>query len=250
MPLKHFDPFSSQLKQLDPKVNPYVAMMVAGMEQGSLPVACGEMLKDFPGKWRQKIAAYYGRETPFEKLVVEIGSHKGHVLCRMAANHPDIAFVGIDITYKRVVGAAERARKLGLKNVFTLLANAKSIDQIFAPGEIDGTLIFFPDPWVKKKRQAKNRLVDEEFARKLAVSLGDEGFLWFKTDQEIYFNQGEGAFIAAGYVPQSTPCEVTRGEYTSVFEQRFSEQNLPTYGSKWLRSAAKPLTPDCQPGRH
>lgn len=241
MPLKHYDPFVSQVKQLDAKVNPYVAMMVSGME-GALPVACGEMLKDFPGKWREKIATYYKSETPFKKLVVEIGSHKGHVICRMAAQHPDIAFIGIDITYKRVVGAAERAQKLGLKNVFTVLANAKAIDKLFIPGEIDGALIFFPDPWVKKKRQAKNRLVDEEFSTKLAMSLGNGGFLWFKTDQETYFLQGEDAFLRTGYVRQNTPCEVTSVQYTSVFEQKFAEQNLPTFGSKWLKSATKTVT--------
>ncbi len=239
MPLKNLDPFASQLKNLNPGINPYVALMATGIEDGNIPVACGEMLKDFPGKWREKIAGFYKRPAPFKKLVVEIGCHKGHVLCKMAAEHPDTAFIGIDITYKRVVGTAERAQKMGLKNVFTVLANAKAIDMIFTPGEIDGVLIFFPDPWIKKKRQAKNRLVDVEFCKILEPLLSSEAFCWFKTDQKIYFDQAQNAFAENAFQAQTQPCEITGNAYTSIFEQRFTEQNLPTYGSKWLRSSQK-----------
>jgi tRNA (guanine-N7-)-methyltransferase len=239
MPLKNRDPFASQLKNLNPGINPYVALMATGIEDGNLPVACGEMLKDFPGKWREKIASFYQRTTPFKKLVVEIGCHKGHVLCKMAAEHPETAFIGIDITYKRVVGTAERAQKMGLKNVFTVLANAKAIDMIFAPSEIDGVLIFFPDPWIKKKRQAKNRLVDVDFCKNLEPLLSEQAFCWFKTDQKVYFDQAQNAFVENSFRTQSESCEITRNAYTSIFEQRFTEQNLPTYGSKWLRSSQK-----------
>lgn len=239
MPLKHIDPFTNLVKELNPAINPYVAILAAGIEKGDFPVACGEMLKQFPGNWRQKIAAFYQRDIPFKKLVVEIGCHKGHVLCKMAAANPDIAFIGIDITYKRVVGAAERAQKSGLKNVYTVLANAKCIDLLFKSSELDGALIFFPDPWIKKKRQAKNRLVDAEFAQKLHPLLNNNSFLWFKTDQKSYFDLAEQAFSDSGYVTQNQPCEITGTEYTSMFEQKFSEQNLPTYGSKWLRSSQK-----------
>ena len=44
-------------------------------------------------------------------LIVEIGSHMGDVMCEMANNHPDKAFVGLDITFKRVVTLAEKAKK-------------------------------------------------------------------------------------------------------------------------------------------
>jgi tRNA (guanine-N7-)-methyltransferase len=239
MPLKNLDPFVSQLKNLNPGINPYVALMASGIEEGKLPVACGEMLKDFPGKWREKIAAFYQSPLPFKNLVVEIGCHNGHVLCKMAADHPETAFIGIDITYKRVVGTAEKAMKLGLKNVFTVLANAKTIDMIFATSEIDGVLIFFPDPWVKKKRQAKNRLVNSDFCKILSPLLSTEAFCWFKTDQKLYFDLAQNAFLENAYQIQQEPCEITGKDYTSIFEQKFAEQNLPTYGSKWLRSSQK-----------
>lgn len=237
MPLKHHDPFATQINNLNPEINPYVALMLQGMERGSLPVACGPMLKECRGSWREKISSFYGHAQPFKKLVVEIGCHKGHVLCQMAADNPGTAFIGIDITYKRVVGTAERALKLGLKNVFTVLANAKSIDLIFASGEVDGTLIFFPDPWVKKKRQAKNKLVDQEFSIKLASVLRPGAFCWFKTDQEPYFLEADHAFGTAGFAGLTKLCSITGKHYPSVFEQRFAEQKLPTFASKWLRSS-------------
>jgi len=236
MPLKSLDPFASQLSKLDLKINPYVTLMVTGIEEGTLPVACGGMLKDFPGNWREKIANFYQRPTPFKKLVVEIGCHNGQVLCQMASEHPDTAFLGIDITYKRVVGTAEKSRKLGLKNVFTVLANAKAIDLIFAPSEIDGVIIFFPDPWIKKKRQAKNRLVDVSFCKKLKELLNTDAFCWFKTDQKVYFDLAQHAFSENAFRVQNHNCDITGREYTSIFEHKFTEQNLPTYVSKWLKS--------------
>ena len=36
-------------------------------------------------------------------LVVEIGSHMGDVMCEIANNHPDTAFIGLDITYSNVL---------------------------------------------------------------------------------------------------------------------------------------------------
>jgi len=234
MPLKHPDPFVSRAEELDAAVNPYVALLRDGAASGSLPVVFGPGLQDFPGRWREHIRTFHGLTSPHRRLVVEIGCHKGVTLLEMAAAHPDCAFVGIDITFKRVVTTAQRAANLGLTNVYCALANAVAIDRLFAPAEVDACVIFFPDPWIKKKRQAKNRLVDAPFCAKLGQTLAPGGFLWLKTDQEPYFTEAASHLEAAGFRALTEPqAGLLDRDYSSTFERRFQEQSLATHGGRW-----------------
>ncbi len=241
MPLMNPDPFKSRATELAAHVNPYVAKLIDSAATGALPLAFGPQLETFPGRWRERLAAAHGLSTPPARLVVEIGCHKGVTLMAMAAAHPDFGFIGLDITYKRVVMAAERAAALGLKNVFFALANAKSFDRLFAVGEADAVVIFFPDPWCKKKSQAKHRLVGPLFTPRLHTVLRPGGLCWFKTDYHPYFEEAGAALTAAGFtaldpqLPGAADTVLGSGDFTSTFERRFQEQNLPTYGAKWLR---------------
>lgn len=235
MPLKHPDPFRTNANLLDAAVNPYVAALREGAEHGVLPVAFGPQLVNLPGGWREHLQAHYLRPESFKHLVVEIGCHLGRTLLQMARQHPDVAFIGIDITYKRVVTTAKRAKVQGLTNVFGVLANAAAIDRLFAPGELDGCIIFFPDPWVKKARQAKNRLVNASFSSKLAGSLAPGGFCWLKTDQKLYFDAAAEAFGSVGLEVMAGESGLITGDFTSTFEGRFQDQGLPTYSGKWRK---------------
>jgi tRNA (guanine-N7-)-methyltransferase len=249
MPLKSRDPFASRAERLDAGVNPYVALLRDAAASGDLPLAFGPALARFPGAWRERVAEYYGK-TPVASLVVEIGCHKGQTLLAMAAARPDTTFVGIDITYKRVVTTAQRAKTLGLTNVYCALANASAFDRLFAAGEVDGVVVFFPDPWVKKARQLKNRLINEAFCGRLHTALRPGGFCWLKTDQQSYFDAAAAALEGAGLMPRargagegaglpaSLPASLIDMEFSSAFEERFHGQGLPTYGGKWLKSAA------------
>ena len=67
-------------------------------------------------------------------LVVEIGSHMGDVMCEMANNHPDTAFIGLDITFKRVVTLAEKAAKKDLNNIFCTMGDIPMMKHIAAKG--------------------------------------------------------------------------------------------------------------------
>lgn len=244
MPLKNPDPFVSRAERLNATVNPYVALLRDASQDGSLPLAFGPQLTGFPGKWRQRIAEHHELECAPPKLVVEIGCHKGQTLLKMAEEHADTTFLGLDITYKRVVMTAQRAVSRESKNVFTALANAKMLDKLFAPGEVDGVVIFYPDPWVKKARQAKNRLVDDAFAARVLTVLAPGGFVWLKTDQQVYFDAAAESLDRAGLKRVGAGPGVAAGDYTSAFEQRFHAQNLPTWSGKW----AKTFPSDAQAG--
>jgi len=237
MPLKHHDPFVSSAERLNEKVNPYVALLRDSTEAGNLPVAYGPHLKDSAGAWREKIAHFHGQPEAPKKLVLEIGCHKGLTLTTMAKAFPDTGFIGLDITYKRVVTTAQRVMAHDLKNVYCAMANAQGLERLFAPGELDAVVIFFPDPWIKKARQAKNRLVNPAFTSSLTKVLAPRGMVWFKTDQELYFEEAAKAFDEARLIRTSDEtAPLLAQDFTSAFELRFKAQGLPTFGCRWLKS--------------
>ena len=235
-PIRLEDPFRDPTVNLRDSVNPFLSKLRQALSDESTPLLYGEALKPWRGKWRQAFAGTRSMAT--RELVLEIGSHKGEVLKRLANDFPDTGFLGMDITFKRVVTLADKAKELQLDNLISILCNAKAVEQVFAPDELDGVLIFFPDPWVRKKRQRKNRLLNQEFLTNLATCLQPEGWLWFKTDAKDYFDEVCSCAKDLGYrdlAKEQHP--ITAAIYTSRFEQHFQSEGLPTYE----RIFAKPL---------
>ncbi len=242
MPVKNPDPFFEFIDKLDPNVNPYVELLKTHRANQSLPLTYGQDLRRFVGHWREGISLFHHHKQPVitpsgepthkagTPLLLEIGCHNGHTLTEIALSHPDWTLVGLDITFKRIVTTAERLAKNSVQNAFCALANAQNLSHIFAPNEVDGLVIFFPDPWVKKARQTKNRLVNEHFMTEIKKCLKLNGFVWFKSDQKIYFDQVAALMTAHGFgATGSFPVALGR-DYSSSFETRFHAQGLPTYG--------------------
>jgi len=227
MPIKNANPFQDPLEYMRPEVNRYMNLLKEGLESGDLPLLYGPAMERLPGQWRQHFAEHMG-ETP-SQLVLEIGSHFGEVILKMAADHPETALIGMDITFKRVVKLAQKAQTLGHKNLLSVLCNAKALDQVFADGELDGIFIFFPDPWVQKKRQMKNRLVQSPFVEVLHRKLKPGGFFWFKTDCEPYYADVCESFQDRLWTVAETRHGLPSEIYTSRFERLFHAQGLPRH---------------------
>ena len=256
MPLCPADILKDISSTINPAVNPYVAKMTAALADGSLPVLQGTALKDCRGQWRETFARLRAsnstpnQSTPDQstpdhlapgihsggrrKLIVEIGCHLGLTLNQMAKNYHDADFIGMDITFKRVVTAAERAVAQRHHNVATVLGNARAMDAIFADGEVDGFIVFFPDPWLKRAKN-KNRLVDREFSALLTSKLSPGGFVWMKTDQEVYFQEAREGFLKAGLEPTESVDFFAGHLYESTFERRFRLQGLSPHGGHWQK---------------
>lgn len=224
MPLLLRDPFQEFKGRFKTGVNPYYSQLLN--EGAMLPLSYGADLKNKRGNYR----AFFQRQgCPAEKIVVEIGSHYGKTLMAMAADHPHIGFVGLDITFKRVVTVARKALELKRLNTLTTLVDARFIEELYEPGEVDGIVAFFPDPWSKKKSQLNRRLFNTDFCGKMARVLKPGGFFWLKTDSEDYFHQASAALLANGFVPSAERSGLLARHYASTFEERFSEKKIPFF---------------------
>lgn len=227
MPIRTVNPFQDPTLHLNPTVNPYVAKIKEGLAGGEMPVLFGPALAGKKGHWHQQL-------PKAQDLVLEIGCHKGDVLAALAKDHPHLGFIGFDITFKRVVETALKGQKLG--NLWSLLANGRALGELFAPGELSGVILFFPDPWARKKKQMKNRLVNESFVKNLGLALKSGGFFWFKTDHYGYYKEVEGFMEEFGFVKKEAHYpRLLSQDYKSRFEIEFDRRYTPSFAGVWQR---------------
>lgn len=202
------------------------------LRENDLPLLYGPALRPMKGTWFQHFAEQMGKAP--KNVILEIGSHLGEVILKMAENEPDTAFIAMDITMKRVVKVAQKSEAKGLKNITSILCNARFLDLILQDGELDGVLVFFPDPWAKKKRTEKNRLLQPAFLEVLGRKLKPGSFFWFKTDWEPYNAEVLEALQSAGWQAHQPSEGIPSQIYTSRFERLFKADGLETYESVWL----------------
>ena len=185
-------------------------------------------------EWAEKKSSVFQQEK--NPLLVEIGCYMGKNVLEFATQNPDWNILGIDITYKRVVKTARKINNLQLHNAKILISDAR-IAIAEAPDEsLAGVCVFFPDPWPKKK-QLKNRLLQEPFLDLLAKKLRPDGFFWFKTDSENYFSDVRLTLENKGWSesePDALPKPLRPLPYTTVFEALFIGKNLPIYRRVFL----------------
>ncbi|MDA9901124.1 tRNA (guanosine(46)-N7)-methyltransferase TrmB [Gammaproteobacteria bacterium] len=119
-------------------------------------------------------------------LIVEVGFGMGDSLLEMAKNQPDKNFIGIE-THKPGVGKLLHgiiSEKLANLKIFC--HDAKEVLN-FSIGKntVSKLLIFFPDPWHKKKHN-KRRLIQTDFIGSILPTLKEGGCIHLATDWHPY----------------------------------------------------------------
>lgn len=119
-------------------------------------------------------------------LWVEVGCGKGKFTVETAQANPDVLMIAIERCREAMVMAMEKARDMGLTNVFFVDMDVANMEGCFAPQEIDRLFINFPDPWPRSKN-AKRRLTFRTFLRLYSRIIKDGGEIHFKTDNAPLF---------------------------------------------------------------
>ena len=129
------------------------------------------------------LSALFGRDAP---RTLEIGFGNGESLVTLAAAHPERDFLGIEVHRPGVGHLMLRAEELGLDNLRVICRDAVEVlGQCLAPGSLDEVLLYFPDPW-PKKRHHKRRIVQPPFVELVASRLRPGGMLRMATDWQPY----------------------------------------------------------------
>ena len=128
-------------------------------------------------------AATFGRRAP---VVAEIGFGMGETTARIAAEHPGVDYLAMEVHSPGVGSLLKQVEEQGLANVRIVAHDAVEVLREMIPeGSLAGIHIFFPDPW-PKKRHHKRRLVQPDFAALAASRLAPGGYLHVATDWQEY----------------------------------------------------------------
>ncbi|MGH8698316.1 MAG: tRNA (guanosine(46)-N7)-methyltransferase TrmB [Burkholderiales bacterium] len=163
----------------------------------------------------------FGRAAP---KVLEIGFGMGESTARIAAAHPGIDYLGVEVHRPGVGSLLNRIAALGLRNVRIIQHDAVDVlERMLPPAALDGVHIFFPDPW-PKKRHHKRRLIQAAFVNLLASRMKPGACVHVATDWEDYAREILGTLTqdpalvntAEGFAPRPETRPETKFERRGV----------------------------------
>ena len=164
-------------------------------------------------------------------LWVELGCGKGKFTAETAAANPDVLLVAVERCREAMVVAMEKARDLGLTNVFFIDMDVAAMEDVFAPEEIDRLFINFPDPWPRKKN-AKRRLVHRAFLDKYCRVVRPGGELHFKTDNAPLFAYAQEEFALCGLEVKNLTDDLHKDGVVGImtgYEEKFHSLGTPIH---------------------
>lgn len=128
-------------------------------------------------------------ERPDAPLVVEIGSGVGEATAALAAAHPEVNVLALEVWLPGIADSLWRLDEAGVDNVRLCSVDARwCLEHTIAADSLAGLWTFFPDPWPKTKHH-KRRLVAPAFARLAATRLAPGATWRLATDWADYAEQ-------------------------------------------------------------
>lgn len=165
-------------------------------------------------------AVFEGDVEKPEPLVVELGFGRGEFLIDLAALEPEVAFLGVDYSHKRVWKMARRLAPTRLQNVRALEARAEDVVAALPSGSVRKFIVNFPDPWPKLRHQ-RRRMLQGPFVAELAARLVPDGILEVATDHEGYARHIDKVLVAEPALENALDvpyrCEVP-GRHVTAYE--------------------------------
>ena len=176
------------------------------------------------GNW----SAYFGNDND---IYVEIGCGKGNFIIENAKRYTNINFIALERQASVIAVAARKVENL--PNLALVCDNAALLSDLFEKGEIKRIYLNFSDPW-PKKGHAKRRLTHRTFLQSYRDVLGEQGEVFFKTDNKQLFEFSLNEFCADKWELSHICFDLHNSEYAeqnimTEYEQKFSEKGMPIY---------------------
>jgi len=174
------------------------------------------------GSWRQL-------KPDCTALWVEVGCGKGKFTAETAAANPDVLLIAVERCREAMVVAMEKAKAMGLTNVFYIDMDVANMEEVFDRFEIDRLFINFPDPWPRKKN-AKRRLTHRSFLDKYCRVVRETGEIHFKTDNAPLFEYSVEEFAACGLEVKNLTRNLHENGIVGImtgYEEKFHSMGTP-----------------------
>lgn len=176
------------------------------------------------GKWNE----VFGSSNPIQ---IEIGMGKGQFMMQLAAQNPEINYIGIEKYSTVLLRAVQKMEVQEITNLRLIRMDAEEICEVFGKGEVSKIYLNFSDPW-PKDRHAKRRLTSPRFMAVYDKILKQDGNVEFKTDNRELFEYSLQAISEAGWTVDWHTFDLHHSEYSTdnvmtEYEAKFSAQGKP-----------------------
>ena len=155
-------------------------------------------LQDYKDKWK----TLYKNEAEFH---VELGCGKGSFISQIASKNKNINYLAIDLVdamlglAKRNVEQTYNEKKLEIDNIYLTRFDIERIFLMLGKKDnVKRIYINFCNPWPRGKHH-KKRLTHTRQLEKYKEILSDDGEIYFKTDDDMLFNDSLIYFEEAGF---------------------------------------------------
>lgn len=168
------------------------------------------------GQWH----TVFGNDNP---LHLEIGCGKGQFVIGMAEQNPGVNFIAMELHVEVIAQALKKVDAAGLKNIRFVRDNANTVDEFFAPEEIDRIYLNFSDPWPKSGHY-KRRLTYRGYLDLYTKVLKKGEWLHFKTDNLLLFEYSLNEFAELGLQMKSISLDLHRKEPMDNVRTEYEEK--------------------------
>jgi tRNA (guanine-N7-)-methyltransferase len=132
----------------------------------------------------------------FSGVKLEIGIGNGEALIHMAAADTKSLYLGIEVHEPGVGHCLNLIHQQELANVRLIMHDAVEVlEHMIVPASLDRILLFFPDPW-HKKRHHKRRIVNRHFCELVYRGLKSGASIHMATDWLEYAESMAAQFLA------------------------------------------------------
>ena len=179
------------------------------------------------GRWH----LIFGNENPIH---IEIGMGKGQFIMKLAKEHPDINYIGIERYSSVLLRALQKMEIEPLPNIRFLCMDASIFTEVFDKEEVAKIYLNFSDPW-PKERHAKRRLTSRQFFERYDKILAGNGVVEFKTDNDDLFAFSMEEVAEAGWTLDAHTFDLhhdpvlNEGNVMTEYEEKFSSLGHPIH---------------------
>jgi len=189
------------------------------------PFQCRIVIK--PENWLEAYEAHGQRD-----IWMDLGCGKGEFLAHLAEIYPRIFFIGVEVRKK--IADKYFPKYEHVANLVLLHGNVNlSIPSMMDCYKVQKVFIHFPDPYSRKDRYKKRRMVNEAFVEGLCEILTAGGTVSVKTDDQSLF-EDMNALLSARLDP--APVLISSSVESTVlteWEQECRRKSIPIYSREY-----------------
>ena len=182
----------------------------------------------------------FARRAP---VIMEIGAGTGDVTIELAKHHPENNYLVIEVYRGGVAQLLRQCELQQLDNVRVIMWDATAIMEQCPSRSLNTIMIFFPDPW-HKKRHHKRRLLQPGLLSAMADKLTPYGRIYIATDDSGYARHIENMLPGCGLVKLAASPIMPRPRWRPFtrYEQKARLKNNAIY--EWLLAKSSTDTSD------